>query len=523
MKNRVVSVPINSIKLEENEQLDLKKVSLSLLKDGAVATHGIYIEEESLATIQSSIGNKPILCAYETDEDGNKTDFKGHEIKYKITKNGKSIEIEKIYIEQPVGVIPESCNFEVKDIEGENWVTCEAYLYNEYCSDAVRILNEADGNKSVSIEFQILDGFDGDDGLYHVTKIHFLGVTLLGNGHNPAIFGADVTMFTQEQNALFATQFSKIVEHVNKLNISKGGANMDKREQIISRFESLKGNVEFEKIVSNEGLTLEDLENQLLSLSCSQISSAVRESINNFEVEVTNRWNETYKIQKYYVEDIIINDNLVICEDNQNYYAYYGIPFTMDGDKAVIDFEKAKRFTRGDWRPYEGEESTIPVNTMLSKEIDSVVKKFEAESKAKEEVQNILNETKIKFAELETSQATLLEEVEDLRKFKAETLEKEKELEINSVLERFAELETVEGFEEIVKSKMEFEVDDLEKTLKILAFDNGIVIGKKNSKKSFSTKEPQFINTTATTSHIEDLSEAEKRYGSFVKKYLDNH
>ena len=40
--------------------------------------------------------------------------------------------------------------------------------------------------------------------------------------------------------------------------------------------------------------------------------------MNNYEVDFTNRWNETYKIQKYYVEDIISSENLVVCEDNQN-------------------------------------------------------------------------------------------------------------------------------------------------------------------------------------------------------------
>ena len=37
----------------------------------------------------------------------------------------------------------------------------------------VRILEEADGEKAVSIEFKILDGYDGEDNLYHVTNIHF--------------------------------------------------------------------------------------------------------------------------------------------------------------------------------------------------------------------------------------------------------------------------------------------------------------------------------------------------------------
>ena len=76
MKNNIVSIPIKNINLEEGEQFDLKKVSLRLLTDGAVSSHGLFIDEVALSTISSTIDKKPILCAYEEDENGNKTDFK---------------------------------------------------------------------------------------------------------------------------------------------------------------------------------------------------------------------------------------------------------------------------------------------------------------------------------------------------------------------------------------------------------------------------------------------------------------
>ena len=69
----------------------------------------------------NEINLKPILCAYETDENGEKTDFMGHEIEYKIIKEGKTTTIKSIYIEQPVGVLEDS-NFQVQTIDGLNWV-----------------------------------------------------------------------------------------------------------------------------------------------------------------------------------------------------------------------------------------------------------------------------------------------------------------------------------------------------------------------------------------------------------------
>ena len=45
MKDKIVSIPIKNINLEEGEQFDLKKVSLRLLTDGAVSSHGLFIDE----------------------------------------------------------------------------------------------------------------------------------------------------------------------------------------------------------------------------------------------------------------------------------------------------------------------------------------------------------------------------------------------------------------------------------------------------------------------------------------------
>ena len=516
MKDKIVSIPIKNINLEEGEQFDLKKVSLRLLTDGAVSSHGLFIDEVALSTISSTIDKKPILCAYEEDENGNKTDFKGHEIEYQITKEGKKYTVKKVYIEQPVGLL-DGLTFQVQQIDNINWVTCDGYLYNEYCQDAVRILGEADGEKAVSIEFKILDGYDGEDNLYHVTKIHFLGVTLLGDNHTPAITGANITKFTQEQNALFATQFEKIVERVNKLNEYKGGI-MVKKEELIEKFSMLKGNEEFETLISNEELSIEELENKLFALSNSQIAKAVREAVNSYEVDFTNRWNETYKIQKYYVEDIISSENLVVCEDNQNYYAYYGIPFTMQGDKAVVEFDKAERYIRGDWRKYEGETDEIEVNHAFENELNKVVEKLEKETEDKSKIENELNEVKIKFTELQSENEEINKELDRLKEFEEKILKEQRENEVAEVVSRFEELRSVKGFEEIITNANDISIEELEKSLKILAFDNGIVINKKGSKKSFS-KESQLIKTTAQY-HTEELSEAEMRYGVGIKKYI---
>lgn len=512
MKDKIVSIPVKQVHFEADNQFDLTKVSFYLLSEGAVKSHGLYMELDSLNSISNSIDLKPILCAYETDEDGNKTDFMGHEIEYQVVKNGKTTTIKTVYIEQPVGVLEDS-NFKVQEIDNLNWVTCDGYLYNEYCDDAVRILNEADGEKSVSIEFKILDGYeDPKDGLYHITKIHFLGVTLLGESHTPAIMGANITAFTEKHNALFTEQFEKIVQSVNKYKENKGGDCMEK-EKLIKKYKHLEGNEQFKAIIDNSDISIEEMDKQLFALSSNQIRKSVSEELRSNKLTKTYSWGESYELQKYYLEDLIISENIVICEDNENYYAYYGIPFTMQGDKAILEYDKAERYVRGEWRKYDGDTKSIEVNTTFSDELNKISETLEAKSKE-------LNEIKAEFTDIKSELDESNIELERLKKFETEALEKEHKEKVEEVISEFEELKDIEGFEEVVLDKSK-DIEELRTSLKVFAFDNGIVL-KKNKKKTFSNKEPNFIKTNEPKVN-EELTEAEKRYGASIKKYISNY
>ena len=140
---------------------------------------------------------------------------------------------------------------------------------------------------------------------------------------------------------------------------------------------------------------------------------------------------------------------------------------------------------------------------------------------------NELNEIKAKFVDLETEYSSLENEVKDLRKFKAdvekaefEAKEKERKDAIDLALEQYSELSNLEGYKEIINGKYENELTDTEIKLKALAYDNGIVL-KRNKKKAFS-KEPSFIKTDEMKVS-EELTEAEKRYGTSIKKYMSNY
>lgn len=484
LNGKSVSLPISKVKFSEvSDQSDLTKVTLMVCKDGEVESHGLFIEEDSLAISEDSIKNKPLLCAYEVDNNGNKTDFKGHEMEYRVVKNGKSMELKIEYIEQPVGVIPESCNFRLEEIDGYKWVVVDAYLFNEYCGDAVRILEESDGEKSVSMEINVLESFeDEDDGLTHISKFKFIGVTLLGLKHPPAISGANIKTFTQSDN--FSLQFSKMIKKINETILKKeGGEAM--RDKIIEKFSALKCHKEFEKIISNLDLTDEELEKQLFSLSVNDLESRIRENLKEIKCSHTDYWGDTYETQKYWLCDVLVTEGIAIVEDNQNWYKHYGIPYEFNGDCIVIKEEEKKRYIRGDWRVFDEGDNEPEVNPVFSlinehnkEKVEGVKTEFDKTSKE-------LIDVKAKFTDIQADKSKLDKEVLELREFKSNFEKKEKEAIVNEVVEKFEELKDVDGYEDIVSKKFELSVEDLETKLKVLAYDNGIILNKEN-KKNFS-------------------------------------
>lgn len=75
-------------------------------------------------------------------------------------------------------------------------------------------------------------------------------------------------------------------------------------------------------------------------------------------------------------------------------------------------------------------------------------------------------------------------EVLELRTYKEEKEHEAKEIELEEeIFSKFEDLKQIEGYKDIYDARFELSKEDLTIRLKALAFDNGIVLGKKESKK----------------------------------------
>lgn len=508
-----------NIKFEEDlsfQHPDFTKVTVWIATYGENA-NGSNITREAFENALPSLYNVPILGEWSESID----DFKGHGGKLEISDEGiKFIQTTKAY-----GVIPESCNPRWEnDDSGVEYLVCDGILWTGRYDEAKKVMDNT-CNQSMEIS---VNNYENIDNSLVIDSFNFTGICILGEDTKPCFPSSRIVYSLNKDE--YVKEFNLMLAEINKLELEKGGIKLEEeRRQIIEKYSTLKGNEQFEAIVTNADLDNKELENQLFSLSVNDLESRIREELSKQTYVETDWWGDTYECRRYWLRDVLTEENIVIAEDNQDYYKDYGIPYTVSGDAITLDFENAKRYVRGDWRPFEEGSAEPEINPVFeeinkhnSEKAVTIKAEFETTKENFEKVQNELTDTKANFADLQSDKVTLEEEVNTLKEFKENFEKKQKEQEYESVVEEFSELSKVEGFEAIVNKKFEFSLENLKKEFKALAYDNGIVLGKKktSSQKNFSND--TLIKTTVTATPEENLSEAEKRYGSFVKKYINN-
>lgn len=426
--------------------------------------NGSNITKEAFEKALSSLKNVPILGEWSESIE----DFKGHGGKLEISDDGiKFIETTKAY-----GVIPESCNpiWEL-DEEGIEYLVCDGILWTGRYPEAEKVMENTNNQ---SMEISVLN-YENQDGIMVINEFDFTGICILGQDTQPCFPSAKVVYSLNKDE--YKKEFSIMLNEIKNINFSKGGRQVDERKELIEKYSYLKSE-KFEEIINNENLTIEELKNELFALSVNDLELKIREKLKeNTEVH-TDWWGDTYECQKYYLQDLLVSENIAICEDANYWYKYYGIPFAINGDSVTLDFEGIKRYVRGDWREYvEGEKEVV--SNIFEVEIKHNQEKLndfkESFNSKEEELENVKNDY-----------STIAEENRSLKEFKLNIEKQEKDDSLNEIFEKYSLLKECDGYEELFNNRYELDEKELVKSLKVLAYDNGITI--KTDKQNFSIK-----------------------------------
>lgn len=453
IQKSLLSFPVMFQKVEEFSYKDERftKVKVWLMHLG-INENGSDFEKEIVDAAIPTLEYIPIVGFVATNN-GEK-DFSDHH--HILTRNSEG-EIVRKYIGSAYGVILSSAennaHYEERECDDgiiRTFLVVDGIMWNMF-EDSADIINR-DLIKSQSMElFQDVpgayDGYEDENGIFHFTKFSFRAACILGGRYEPAMTNSTIevqftmTDFVKSLQSELNDKFTTFTKMVNE-NITQGGI-------------GIMSKTEYSQTVMEQ---------------FSDISNMVRQ-----HEMIVDRWGDL--VPRFYLQDIQGDEVIVV--DRKDNYNYYGYPFTLEGDKAIIDFTNGKR-KKICYENYEegatvleggfnfGEHIEAIVDTAFTKVSDAETKVTIAETKA--------NEAETAKAEAEANYTNIKAEYDEIKPKYDEYVVAEKkkiadEIEANkdAQFERFdSTLADVTEYQTIKADRDNMTVDEIEQKCSIL-------------------------------------------------------
>ena len=430
--------PISFLKKNEYETSDFRfiDVCIDVMHTGANLNKTSFTKDVINKAVPT-IANMPILGYVVNELDDEDKDFKGHEHELRITDT----DVKYLYAGQAYGVIPESCNprWIIKDdgtgIERE-YLRVDGLIWTKF-SDPVDIFTrDVTKNHSVELTDMICEA-KRDDGITPVSSFKFDGCCILSTTDpkiQPAMTGSCVTanfsvddITSQIRERLYeyqSLQQNYSAKNENPSDEEKGDIppmNENEKNPAVTENAVAEGAVENPEV---EATTAENAATETESEAAATENAASKEGAENattetpaenaapveegepaasseftltanqlrdevynalLEIQVPSRWDPECMIPKYWLTDI--QDNEVIVTDSGT-YQLMGIPYSMNGDNVVLEYEniKRKKVIYEDWDNGDVMPGLI---TMFSALTDKLVELSDSFTKATNEVSEI--------------------------------------------------------------------------------------------------------------------------------------
>ena len=504
IKKSVLSFPVTFEKVEEVETADdrFTKVKVFLMHLGENLNKSAFeksVVDKAIPTLQYI----PIMGFIEMNED-NEKDFSDH--RYVITKDDKGV--RRKYLGTPYGVIKSSddnnAHYEERlceDGETRTFLVTEGIIWNVLEDGADIFHRDLVKSQSMELYEKSIDGYEDEDGIFHFTDFSFRAACVLGDSVTPAMTGSTIEVqfalsdFVQniqsELNDKYTT-FTKLTEVVNEK--TNGGAEIMNKTDFV----------------------------QTLLEQFSDISAMVRQ-----HETFTDKWG--YECSRYNAVDV--QENEVIVVDAKNNYNYFGLSFTMNGDKAEIDFESGKR-KKVRYEDYT-EDSSIEGAFDFGKHISEIeetafAKVEEANAKVSETEEKVsefeakIAETEAKVVEFETAKNEIEEKYNQVNaefeemKPKYEDYVQAEQARIDAELDAQKDAEFAK-YESVLTDNVEFEALKEKKadmTVKEIESECAILYARKNlAQANFSKADNGNMTAGLVDNNEKDGFVSTTRYG----------
>jgi len=456
LETKYFSLPVE---ITENKSFSfddsLIPVDIKVMHNGLNLNNSTFFDE-AIENAKESLKNKPILGYIKKIDGSDEKDFAGHQIEISFGEEG----IKVIYLERPLGVIPETNNYSILEEEGKKFVFCRGYLWKEYLNDGYEILKD-NPKKSVSMEIAVDDYDINEDGSINITKYRYLGITILGDDVQEAMVGAELNVvgqFSKNENENFYTKIeelnNKISQYFTNNNNQSNADSIEGGDNVPDKIESMFATYNQKREALKNALT----------------SKVIRDDDGDI-IEEIYYWLANFDDEYVYVEKSHWKDG-----DCDKSYGRFTYSFNEESIEATITSEFEKM-----------------ILVWLTEEEN---KKIQDDRNAFEAISSELETLKIEHSTMQGNFAKLETEVKDLREFKAQKDKEEfeakqeriKQEKINHINTEYNNIP--DDIKEMFIDKVdEYEtIEDLDADICVYIVKNKVVFSKANKKDSSSIK-----------------------------------
>ena len=465
-----------------------------------------------------TIYNCPVVCNYDRETDT----LGGHDMELVRKDDGSLILVN---LTQPIGVVPQTAKVYWETVEEDDG-TVNEYLCAEVLiwkrQEAYKKIKK-DGITAQSMEITVKDG-ETINGIYCIKDFEFTAFALIGV--EPCYESASLAFSKQDFKQEFSKMMLELKDSFKDVTVSnetgniyshkysmEGGSKGLDKQILIEKYGIDVNTLDF----SIDDFTVEELEEKFKAITEADKKSDPEVDIDKNKFALTSnvvdeimRALDAEKIQcewgecsRYFFVDCDFDAMEVYCWDRTD-WLLYGFSYKTNGDSIEIDFEnkKRKKYVIADFD--EGEQVS-PIAQVFEQMEQVITDKSAASAEFEAKYQNA--------SETITSMET---ELEELRKFKADTetaaMEEARKSEIAEVFAKFEDLVGVEAFENLKTDCdadcMKFELDALEEKCYAIRGRRGI-----QTKMNFSQKAPKLPIETP------ENNKADQPYGGLFEEY----
>ena len=290
-----------------------------------------YFTEESIKDAMGTCYNKPVLAAFDPQED----DFLAHESELAYDKEYDNLYYDNSYYkaEVPIGTIRESDKVSMStDVHtGLKWLSVTSSIWTNYSYRQCKKLLKNSKSK-ISVEVEVLDSYVDEKGIEVIKKFVLLGYTILSDKCTTGIRNAELSIPELTETSVFQKQAKKLKFAYENLDRSLSGPDNDDP---------------VENEAPREQVSMDDKENMAMEMTYEQ---KMRKAAEAFHSYLEDEDDESY----FYIIDM--TDTFIIYDLKGTTYR---MEYRFDDDYNIqLSPETAER-VMVQWTPYTAKENRM--------------------------------------------------------------------------------------------------------------------------------------------------------------------